>query len=402
MEHDEFERKFVNDIKTKFGIIGNSPQINFAVNTLLQAAPTDLTVLITGETGTGKEVFANALHGLSNRKKFPFVSVNCGAIPETLLESELFGHEKGAFTGAVEQRIGFFETAHKGTIFLDEIGEMPIGTQVKLLRVLESGEFSRIGSSQITKVDVRLIAATNRDLEVFVEQGKFRRDLFFRMNSVHIKLPELRNHTQDIPLLVEYFGDRTCKKLGLEFAGISSDALNVLQSLPWTGNVRELKNLIDTVLTLEKAAYLTPEVLRKYIPAALPAYESKPTETGQSLITLRNDEIGSNELLLIFKTLLDIKSDINEVKRNVFDLMNIVDKMSDSIDNMQIQTAQEIHSQDDILQNIESLRLDEIEKKMIILALKRFEGNRRQAADSLGISERTLYRKITDLGLEFL
>ncbi len=232
MQPDSFESQFVTDVKKKFGIIGNSAQINAAVGTLIQAAPTDLTVLITGETGTGKEVFANAIHGLSRRKNHPLVSVNCGAIPETLLESELFGNEKGAFTGAVEQRIGFFETAHNGTIFLDEIGEMPIGTQVKLLRVLESGQFSRLGSSNINKVDVRVIAATNRDLEIFVEQGKFRRDLFFRLNSVQIKLPELRNHTQDIPELIDFFGRRVCKKLGLEYSGITKDALNMMMSFP--------------------------------------------------------------------------------------------------------------------------------------------------------------------------
>ncbi len=400
MDTDSFERQFLNEIKLKFGIIGNSPQINAAVNTMIQAAPTDLTVLITGETGTGKEVFANTIHGLSNRKKAQFVSVNCGAIPETLLESELFGHEKGAFTGAYDQRIGFFETAHKGTIFLDEIGEMPIGTQVKLLRVLESGEFTRLGSSTGKRVDVRVIAATNRDLEVFVEQGKFRRDLFFRMNSVHIKLPELRNHSQDIPELVEFFGKKTCSKLGLQYQGASPDALNILKSLHWPGNVRELKNLIDTILTLEKGAYITPEILRKYIPPALPAYEFRQTANEQSLVSMFKDEIGSNELLLIFKTLLDMKSDINEIKRTGFELSRQIDRLSDSIDNMQIETAEEIHSQDDMIENIESLRLDELEKKMIILALRRSAGNRRQASESLGISERTLYRKLIDLGIE--
>ena len=401
MQPDSFESQFITDVKKKFGIIGNSAQINAAVSTLIQAAPTDLTVLITGETGTGKEVFANAIHGLSRRKNHPLVSVNCGAIPETLLESELFGSEKGAFTGAVEQRIGFFETAHNGTIFLDEIGEMPIGTQVKLLRILESGQFSRLGSSNINKVDVRVIAATNRDLEIFVEQGKFRRDLFFRLNSVQIKLPELRNHTQDIPELIDFFGKRVCKKLGLEYSGITKDALNMMMSLPWPGNVRELKNMVETIITLEKGYAITPEILSRFIPATLPAYESRQTPANQSLVSVYKDEIGSNELLLIFKTLLDIKSDVSEVKRNLYSMMVQFDKLNDSVDNMQIQTADEIRTQDDLLHNIDSLRLDEIEKKMITLSLKRSGGNRRQAAEALGISERTLYRKLIDFGIEY-
>lgn len=400
MEIDNFEKQFSEEVKKRFGIIGNSTAINAAVGTLIQAAPTDLTVLITGDTGTGKEVFANALHGLSLRKNYPFVSVNCGAIPETLLESELFGSERGAFTGAVEQRIGFFETANKGTIFLDEIGEMPISTQVKLLRVLESGQFSRLGSSTVNKVDVRVLAATNRDLEVFVEQGKFRRDLFFRLNSVHIRLPELRNHSQDIPMLVDHFGKKVSAKNGVTFSGFTRDALNILMSLPWPGNVRELKNIVETVITLEKGVAITPEVLKKYIPLALPAYESRQTADNRSLVSVYNDEVGSNELLLIFKTLLDIKSDVTEIKRNMFDVAHQIGKINDSIDNMQIQSADEIKTQEDILHNIDSLRLDEIEKKMISLALKRTSGNRRQAADFLGISERTLYRKLTDFGIE--
>ncbi|GAB1371419.1 sigma-54 dependent transcriptional regulator [Candidatus Kapaibacterium sp.] len=400
MENLQFDRYFFEEVKKRYGIIGNSDHINAAVHTLMQAAPTDLSVLITGETGTGKEVFANAVHRLSKRSKFPFVSVNCGAIPETLLESELFGNEKGAFTGAVEQRIGFFETANKGTIFLDEIGEMPIGTQVKLLRVLESGEFSRLGSSVVHKVDVRVIAATNRDLELFVEQRKFRRDLYYRLNQVQIKLPELRNHPQDIPLLVEHFGVKVAEKLNLKYSGISSDALSILKSLPWTGNVRELKNMIDTVITLEKGAYITPENLRKYIPPALPAYHSKIMHSDESLVQLPKDEVGTNELFLIFKSLLDIKSEINEVKRAIFDISLNMDRLSDSFENSNIQTAQEIKTPDEILDGFDSLNLDQLEKKMIILALNRSNGNRRQAADLLGISERTLYRKFAEYGID--
>ncbi len=400
MEYDSLQRKFFEEIKNRFGIIGNSEPINSAVRILAQSAPTDLTVLITGETGTGKEVFANAIHGLSKRKNYPFVSVNCGAIPETLLESELFGNEKGAFTGAVEQRIGFFETANKGTIFLDEIGEMPIGTQVKLLRVLESGEFSRLGSSAVHKVDVRVVAATNRDLEIFVEQGKFRRDLFYRLKSVYIKLPELRTHSQDIPLLVDYFGKKITKKLGLDYLGATNDALNILQNMPWTGNVRELKNLIETIITLEKGSLITPEILRRYIPPALPAYNVRAIPVAESLVQIPKDELSSNELLLIFKSLLDIKSEIHEIKKSIYNLEFVIDKINDSIDNLQIQTAEEVKTQDEVLQDIESIKLSELEKKMIILALNRSNGNRRQAADSLGISTRTLYRKLSEYDIE--
>jgi len=226
------EQSFTESIQQRYGIIGSSKEIQEALHTLIQVAPTDLSVLISGETGTGKEVFAQALHGLSKRRKNPFISVNCGAIPETLLESELFGHEKGAFTGAIEQRIGFFEAANHGTIFLDEIGDMPYPLQVKLLRVLESGEFSRVGSSTVQKVDVRIVAATNRILTDDVVQGKFREDLMFRLNSVNIQLPPLRLHPEDIPDLVEHFAERTAEKIGVDFKGISNDALSMLQHLP--------------------------------------------------------------------------------------------------------------------------------------------------------------------------
>ena len=217
---------------------------------LLQVAPTDLTVLVTGETGTGKEVFAHAVHELSTRKKAPFVSVNCGAIPETLLESELFGAEKGAFTGSVEQRKGFFETANRGTIFLDEIGEMPIATQVKLLRILESGEYSRLGSSDMLKVDVRVVAATNRDLAYEVRQGRFRQDLYFRLNSVNIHLPPLRQHPEDIELLAEHFALRAAEKNDLVYGGVDPLALNLLNQRPWPGNVRELKAFVERAVLI--------------------------------------------------------------------------------------------------------------------------------------------------------
>jgi transcriptional regulator with PAS, ATPase and Fis domain len=373
-----------------------------AIQRLQQAAPTDLTVLITGETGTGKEVFANAIHGLSHRKKYPFVSVNCGAIPETLLESELFGHEKGAFTGAIEQRKGFFETAHKGTIFLDEIGEMPIGTQVKLLRVLESGTFSRIGSSDITRVDVRVVVATNRDLEKEVARGNFRQDLFFRLNSVHIVLPPLRHHLEDLPLLIEYFANRACDKLGLKFDGISPGALSVLRSMPWPGNVRELKNLIETVITLEQATYITQDTLRRYIPAALPPPELSPLPYDKTIVKYTDfEETKKFELELVFRTLLEMKNDISEMKRDLDFLTQKAEIISDNVIDIQpVVPTDEVYADTPFEFNDDNLNLDEWEKKLITYALKKFDNNRRLAARALGISERTLYRKLEKFGME--
>ena len=400
MQNQDYLDGIIGEIKNRFGIIGSSPQIYEAIEKMLQAAPTDLTVLITGETGTGKEVFANAIHGLSKRKNNAFVSVNCGAIPETLLESELFGHEKGAFTGAVDNRVGFFESAHKGTIFLDEIGDMPIGTQVKLLRVLESGAYSKLGSSAMNKVDARVIAATNRELENRVREGKFRQDLFFRLNSVHIILPPLRNHPQDIGELIDFFGKRISKKLIMKYEGISSDALSMLKSMPWPGNIRELKNLIETVITLEKGALITPEILRRFIPAALPAYEMRQIPIENSIVTTRPVEQSNNEMTLIFRTLLELKNEVIDIKHDLHDLMIDVNMIKDNTENLQINNYEEIKVPEDIFGNLDNLNLAEIEKRMLMIALNRHEGNRRLAAESLGISERTLYRKISDYGLD--
>ncbi len=387
-------------LKKRFGIIGNSKPINDAVSMLLQAAPTDLTVLITGETGTGKEVFANAIHGLSLRKQFPFISVNCGAIPEALLESELFGHERGAFTGAIGQRKGFFEVADKGTIFLDEIGEMPIGTQVKLLRVLESGEFTRLGSSQLKRVDARIIAATNRNLEEQIRKGDFRQDLFFRLVNVHIVLPPLRDHIEDIPALVDYFAKRIAAKLNLDFAGIDRETSNFLMSLPWNGNVRELKNLIETVITLEKTTSLTPAILQKYITRALPPHDDGSLPIESSLVHLPpKDEIGNFELGLIFKTLLELKNDLSDMKRGMHLMLNDLADIKSKQRRIDFEQTGEMRGEDESHIDNDSLSLEKMERKLIEEAIKRFDGNRRLAAETLGISERTLYRKLTDYGI---
>ncbi|MFM2133623.1 MAG: hypothetical protein RL156_904 [Bacteroidota bacterium] len=355
---------------------------------LAQVAPTNLTVLITGETGTGKEVFAHALHGLSDRKKSPFVSVNCGAIPETLLESELFGHEKGAFTGATEQRKGFFEVANHGTIFLDEIGEMPFGTQVKLLRVLESGEFTRLGSTAVQKVDVRVVGATNRDLEYEVRRGNFRQDLFFRLNTVQIHLPPLRHHPEDLPELVEYFAAKVCERLHFHFEGIDHDAMRLLEQHSWRGNVRELRNLIETVVTIGQGTRITADYVRRYITPQ--RYEDTP-ETRTAIVHVPQPEPAQSlpnadaATGLVYQSLLRLQHDVSAIKQA---FSALVERLSE----ITLPQQREVPSEPAF--DPAHMRLDEMEKMMIAAALKHYHGSRRQAARSLGLSERTLYRKM--------
>lgn len=379
-------------IQHRYEIVGRSPLVLEAIDKVIRVAPTDLTVLITGESGTGKEVFAKAIHGLSNRRHQPLVSVNCGAIPATLLEAELFGHEKGAFTGAVEQRKGFFETAHRGTIFLDEIGEMPLDTQVKLLRVLESGEFSRIGSSDVRRVDVRVIAATNRLPEEEVRRGTFRTDLYFRLNTVRIELPSLHRHPEDIPLLVEYFGRRAAAKLGIDYAGVAPEAVRMLVNLPWPGNVRELKNMIETLVTLEKGSLITPDLLRPYIPLALKAPEKMVTDGEYSLVHLPLPQTATEPgLSELYAMIIAIRNDVDIIK-NV-----VLGHVRPSLPAASIPPQTTDSPVDGITVN--SLRLDTMEQQLILAALKLHNGNRRRAAEDLGISERTLYRKLKDYHL---
>lgn len=387
-------------LQLRYGIIGSSREMQEAIQRLAQVAPTALTVLITGETGTGKDVFANAVHNMSPRKKAPFVSVNCGAIPETLLESELFGHEKGAFTGATEQRKGYFEVANNGTIFLDEIGEMPVGTQVKLLRILETGEFNRLGSTNLLKVDVRIIAATNRDLEYEVRRGTFREDLYFRLNSVRIHLPPLRKHIQDIPLLVEFFANRMCERNGFEFDGISDEAVEILQHHAWRGNVRELRNVIETLITIEQGGYIDEEMVQRYMPQE--RYTEQPMPSPGALVhvptpTQFNEQQLFNDANagLVYQTLLQLQQDTNAIKQAFGALVERLATMQFG--------AQAPQTNDNdpttITWQKDDYRLDEMERKLIVAALRRFEGNRRSAAKALGISERTLYRKLIEYKL---
>ncbi len=406
MMYDILDDKTMNFLRDRFGIIGESDLMREVIIKLLKVAPTDLTVLITGETGTGKEVFAHALHGLSDRNSQPFVSVNCGAIPETLLESELFGHEKGAFTGAVEQRKGFFEVAHKGTIFLDEIGEMPIATQVKLLRILESGEFSRIGSSEVRKVQVRVIAATNRDLNYEVRNGRFRQDLFFRLNSFQLHLPSLRKHKEDIPLLAEFYASRIAKKNRVSYKGYTDEALDYLESLSWPGNIRELRNVIETVSTLEHGRMIDQNMIVKQMGEQDGMHSHIPHDQAIMLTSQMQQAQFPQETDIVFRTLLEMKNDLIEIKRALGAIFEKTAQLEmqaqraaeQSITEFPVITNTALPYPDEFSQDAQ-FNLEEMEKQLIRSALIKYAGNRRMAAKVLGISERTLYRKITDYQL---
>lgn len=387
-------QEIVQQLEQRFGIVGDSIPMLQAMSRLVQVAPTDLTALITGETGTGKEIFAQALHALSARKRFPFVSVNCGAIPETLLESELFGAEKGAYTGADEKRKGFFEAADRGTIFLDEIGEMPIGTQVKLLRILESGEFSRLGSSSVQRVDTRIIAATNRDLLFEVKQGRFRQDLYFRLNSVNIHLPPLRQHPTDIPLLVEYFATKTADKNGFVYQGIDEQALSQLEALPWHGNVRELRNMIETIVTLERGARITTRTIAPYI---LPESVIEPHPQALMRLTDVYPPFDPNETTMLYRSVLQLTAEVYEMKNAIHHLLNVNNRMQDQV--ITNGDAKLITGDSDQVMEFDELNLAKIERLAIEAALRKTHGRRREAAQLLGISERTLYRKIDEYSL---
>jgi DNA-binding NtrC family response regulator len=361
------------------GIIGNSPEMQEIREIIRQVAPTDITVLITGESGTGKEVIARAVHMLSKRSTKTMVTVNCGAIPEGIIESELFGHEKGAFTSAGETRKGYFEIADSGTIFLDEIGETPLGTQVKLLRVLENGEYMRVGASVARKTDVRVIAATNKNLEQEVQQKRFRPDLYFRLRSVNLWMPPLRHRQEDIPLLAEHFVGEFARKNRIETHGLSVDAMEELLHYPWPGNVRELRNVIESMIVLENGKRLTGDEIRRY----LPSHQAEVSDRHLPVVTSKTVEQAEREL--IYRALLDLKKDLNELKETL--------------------RTTSVHSDVGDLDGNEAhgtngdYSLAVMEREMIIKALERHRGNRRMAARELKISERTLYRKIKEYGL---
>ena len=367
------------------GIIGESAQMRRIAEVIDQVAPTDMTVLITGESGVGKEVIAKAIHMASKRSSRPMITVNSGAIPEGIIESELFGHERGSFTGASDQRKGYFELADGGTLFLDEIGELPLSSQVKFLRVLENGEFLRVGSSVPRHVNVRVIAATNKDLESAMRHGLFRADLFYRLRSFNIVVPPLRERPEDIPFLFREFAEEVARKNGITFKGISGTAMDLLRGYAWPGNVRELRNAAESMIILEKGKHLEDDDVRKYLKVntVLPADERNlPVHVSRSV------EQAERELIL--RALLELKGNIMELKA-------MLDEQR------QAQDATRRGGQGPVVVGGEDdpgISIEEMEHRLIAEALARSKGNRRMAARALNISERTLYRKIKEYGLE--
>ena len=405
----------IQSIKNRFGIIGNSPALNHALNTAVQVANTDLSVLIVGESGVGKEVFSMIIHALSPRKHNPFIAVNCGAIPEGTIDSELFGHEKGSFTGAVDSRKGYFETVNGGTIFLDEIGEMPLGTQARLLRVLETGEFIRVGSSKVQKTDVRVIAATNRDLLEYTQEGDFRQDLYYRLSTVPIRVPALRDRKEDVPLLFRKFAADFAERYKTQSVQLDPAAQQMLTNYYWQGNVRELKNIAEQISVLSTDKQITAEVLQRFLP-------QRSTSRSLALINQGGtSSIGSGvsnadfntERDILYKLFFDLKRDMNDLKQMIYDVAhhqgytpvepssnNIMPVFSESETTVptsyNINTPILLDSNDHHEDVEETLLLADREKEFITKALKKHKSRRRDAATELGISERTLYRKIKE------
>ena len=415
-------------LKNRFSIIGNTPAINHALNTAEQVASTDLTVLIVGESGVGKEVFSQIIHSLSARKHNPFIAVNCGAIPEGTIDSELFGHEKGSFTGAVDSRKGYFETVSGGTIFLDEIGELPLGTQARLLRVLETGEFIRVGSSKVQKSDVRVVAATNRELLEFTQKGKFREDLYYRLNTVPIRVPSLRDRKEDIPLLFRKFVVDFAEKYKTKPIFLDEEARKLLIEYPWPGNVRELKNIAEQISVLSKVEHINAEVLAGFL----------PVQNVNNVPMLTGTPVGefANEREILYKLFFDMKKDVNELKKMFLEILqnpsisgannanfnkeSLINELKEDLmpvsntihhNNLASPINPTVHlnaHQPIILDNElnghyeveESLNIMDKEKELILKALKKHRGRRKDASTDLGISERTLYRKIKEYDIE--
>ncbi|MFQ5824441.1 MAG: sigma-54 interaction domain-containing protein [bacterium] len=383
-------------MKENFGIIGESFAIQQILLTIKQVAPTDISVLIVGESGTGKELVAQAIHSQSRRSNNPLVVVNCGAIPEGILESELFGHEKGAFTGAIGARKGYFELADTGTIFLDEIGEMPIATQVKLLRVLEGKEFMRVGGIKVQTVDVRVITATNKDLERAVQVGEFREDLYYRLNAVNIKIPSLRERREDIRLLVRKFSNDFCRENKIEFDGFTETALRMMDDYTWPGNVRELKNLVESVIVLEKGKTIDEFALSKYLKPFSTMDRNLPVPTHRTSEQVERE--------FIYHALLDLKSEISQLRELI--VQNLYSerrpKSLPYYSEVLPRTSEAVHENDIHEEfDFDGKTLEEIERYMINRALEKSGGSKRKAAKTLGISERTLYRKIKEYDLPF-
>jgi len=407
----------LQSIKNRFGIIGNSPALNHALNVAIQVANTDLSVLINGESGVGKEVFSQIIHALSARKHNPFIAVNCGAIPEGTIDSELFGHEKGSFTGAVDSRKGYFETVNGGTLFLDEIGELPLGTQARLLRVLETGEYIRVGSSKVQKTDVRLIAATNKELIEFAQTGRFREDLYYRLNTVPIRVPALRDRKDDVPLLFRKFAADFADRYKTSPVQLDEDARNLLMNYTWPGNVRELKNIAEQISVLSKDKNIAARELQKFLPEN--NFNRLPVLVGNKHTESQHEF--ANEREILYKLFFDMKKDVTELKKMFFDILqnpsvaqhipvynnnnenNLPDLKQSGNYGQQVQPVFINQNGEDIqhLEAVEeSLSIMDKEKELIIKALKKHRGKRKDASADLGISERTLYRKLKEYDIE--
>jgi transcriptional regulator with PAS, ATPase and Fis domain len=415
----------LQSLKNRFSIIGNTPALNHALNTAEQVAATDLTVLIVGESGVGKEVFSQIIHSLSARKHNPFIAVNCGAIPEGTIDSELFGHEKGSFTGAVDSRKGYFETVSGGTIFLDEIGEMPLGTQARLLRVLETGEFIRVGSSKVQKTDVRVIAATNRELLEFTQKGKFREDLYYRLNTVPIRVPSLRDRKEDIPLLFRKFVVDFAEKYKTKPIFLDEEARTLLTAYTWPGNVRELKNIAEQISVLSKTDQINAQILEGFLPQQ--HMHNMP-------MVANSNPVGefANEREILYKLFFDMKKDVNELKKMFLEILQnpslsgqaanftretLMNELKEDLlpvpqavhahtpptASVQITHTHPVLIDNETQQHYEveeSLNIMDKEKELILKALKKHRGRRKDASTDLGISERTLYRKIKEYDIE--
>ena len=428
------DRKEIQAVKLRFGIIGNTEELNRAIDIAMQVAPTDLSVLVTGESGVGKESFPKIIHQFSRRKHGPYIAVNCGAIPEGTIDSELFGHVKGAFTGAIGDRNGYFAEANGGTIFLDEVGELPLSTQARLLRVLESGEFIQVGSSKVQKTDVRIVAATNVDFKDAIENGRFREDLFYRLNTVPIKVPALRERPDDICLLFRKFAADFAEKYRMPAIQLSEDAKRMLAAYNWPGNIRQLKNITEQISIIETNRDITPEILQNYLPANQPS--RLPALFGSKSSGSSGGKSFESEREILYQVLFDMRRDVTELKKLVHDIMKergvqgplphvsdstlqylsgpsvgLIQDGATSIPSVQPITTvtpaavniapridNEFQETEEYVE--ENLSLDEVEKEMIKKALERHHGKRKNAANDLKISERTLYRKIKEYGIE--
>lgn len=410
----------IQTIKNRFGIIGNSPALNYALQVAVQVSNTDLTVLINGESGVGKEVFSQVIHSLSARKHNPFIAVNCGAIPEGTIDSELFGHEKGSFTGASDARKGYFETVNGGTIFLDEIGEMPLGTQARLLRVLETGEYIRVGSSKVQKTDVRVIAATNKELLQLVQSGRFREDLYYRLSTVPIRVPALHDRQEDIHILFRKFAADFADKYKTGSVQLDDEAKQLLINYPWPGNVRELKNIAEQISVLSQDKHITAKELQKFLQ---PYSTNRMPVLAHSGNGNSNTQDFSNEREILYKLFFDMKKDVTELKKMFLEMLqnpgmvaqnqSFINELAElkgsellqpAISQPVLQPSQPVlMNNDDIHEHVEveeSLNIVDKEKELIIKALKKHKNKRKDAALDLGISERTLYRKLKEYDIE--